>query len=162
MVLWACLAFPYNDKGLQYLNVGTREDSHSAVVLSFIPVLIDLLINVNNISLLQRKLPVDRGSEHFSRCFNTYYARLRYLILAKGDFKQSQRGQIMGRGVKSDRKPLFRKSHHVAHFVQSFAGGVLTHKLSSTWKFSEALLVYCCLLSAFFVNAICLEYWHTT
>lgn len=44
-----------------YLDVGAREDAHPAVVLAFVPVLVDLLINVNNVSLLQRKLPVNRG-----------------------------------------------------------------------------------------------------
>lgn len=53
-------AFPQKQKELRYLNVGAWEDAHPAVVLSFIPVLVDLLINVNNVSLLQRKLPVNR------------------------------------------------------------------------------------------------------
>ena len=54
--------FPEEGKELPYLDVGAREDAHPAVVLSFVPVLINLLINVNNVSLLQRKLPVNRGS----------------------------------------------------------------------------------------------------
>lgn len=61
-MLWACPALPSRNKELWYLDVGAREDAHPAVVLSFVPVLIDLLINVNNVSLLQRKLPVNRGS----------------------------------------------------------------------------------------------------
>lgn len=59
MALWAEPAFP-EEKGLRYLDVGAREDAHPAVVLAFVPVLVDLLINVNDVSLLQRKLPVNR------------------------------------------------------------------------------------------------------
>lgn len=71
-VLWAWLGFYSERQGLQYLDVGAWEDSHSAMVFAFVPVLINLLINVNNVSLLQRKLPVDRGSLHFSKCFSMY------------------------------------------------------------------------------------------
>jgi len=39
-----------------YLDVGAREDPHPAVMLSFIPVLINLLVDVHNVPLLQRKL----------------------------------------------------------------------------------------------------------
>lgn len=71
---------------LQYLDVGAREDPHPAVMLSFVPVLINLLIDVNNVPLLQRKLPVDRGSWHFSRCFKMWKMKT-LQFLAKGDFE---------------------------------------------------------------------------
>jgi len=49
-------------KASSYLDVRPREDANSAMVLAFIPVLVDLLVNVNNISFLQRKLPVNNTS----------------------------------------------------------------------------------------------------
>lgn len=45
-----------------YLYVWTWEDANSAMVFTFIPVLVNLLVNVNNISFLQRKFPVNNTS----------------------------------------------------------------------------------------------------
>lgn len=45
-----------------YLYVGSWEDANSAMVFTFIPVLVNLLVNVNNISFLQRKFPVNNTS----------------------------------------------------------------------------------------------------
>lgn len=77
--------FP-GQKELQYLDVGAWEDPHPAVMLSFVPVLINLLIDVNNVPFLQRKLPVDRESWHFSRCFKMWKMKTLH-FLAKDDFE---------------------------------------------------------------------------
>lgn len=53
-------AVPWEQEELQYLDVGAREDAHPAVVLAFVPVLINLLVDVNDVPLLQWKLPVKR------------------------------------------------------------------------------------------------------
>lgn len=45
-----------------YLYVGSWEDANSAMVFTFIPVLVNRLVNVNNISFLQRKFPVNNTS----------------------------------------------------------------------------------------------------
>lgn len=76
--------FPEKETEPGYLDVGAGEDPHPAVMLSFVPVLIDLLINVNDVSLLQRKLPVDRGSQHFRRCSNECKTEM-LGVLAKED-----------------------------------------------------------------------------
>jgi len=70
--------------GRKKLDVGAREDPHPAVMLSFIPVLINLLVDVHNVPLLQRKLPVDRRSEHVSRCLKMCKMKTLH-FLAKGD-----------------------------------------------------------------------------
>lgn len=49
-------------KGSSYLYVWSWEDANSAMVFTFEPVLVNLLINVNNISFLQRKFPVNNTS----------------------------------------------------------------------------------------------------
>lgn len=79
-------AFPEKETEPAYLDVGAGEDPHPAVMLSFVPILINLLINVNDVSLLQRKLPVDRGSRHFRRCSNESKTEM-LSVLAKGDFE---------------------------------------------------------------------------
>ena len=76
--------FPEKETEPGYLDVGAGEDPHPAVMLSFVPVLIDLLINVNDVSLLQRKLPVDRGSRHFRRRSNECKTEM-LGVLAKED-----------------------------------------------------------------------------
>lgn len=45
-----------------YLYIGSWEDANSAMVFTFIPILVNLLVNVNNISFLQRKFPVNNTS----------------------------------------------------------------------------------------------------
>lgn len=69
MVLWARQALLWKEREQSYLDVGAREDPHPAMVLSFIPVLVDLLVDVHNVPLLQGELPVNTGLEHVSRCF---------------------------------------------------------------------------------------------
>lgn len=49
-------------KESSYLYVWSWEDANSAMVFTFEPVLVNLLVNVNNISFLQRKLPVNNTS----------------------------------------------------------------------------------------------------
>lgn len=49
-------------KKSSYLYVWSWEDANSAVVFTFEPVLVNLLVNVNNISFLQRKFPVKNTS----------------------------------------------------------------------------------------------------
>lgn len=91
-------------------------------MLSFIPVLIDLLINVHDVSLLQRKLPVDRGSQHLIRCPNVCKIKM-LLVLAKGDFEWGQRGQVTEEAAPyvGATTPLFRKLQHIGH-VSSLVG----------------------------------------
>lgn len=78
--------------GLWYLDIGAWEDSHPAMVFTFIPVLIDLFIDVNNISLLQRQLPVDGKPLPVSRCFKTHMGKTLQLLVQQ-DFTWSERGQ---------------------------------------------------------------------
>lgn len=49
-------------KESSYLYVWSWEDANSAMVFTFEPVLVNLLVNVNNISFLQRKFPVNNTS----------------------------------------------------------------------------------------------------
>lgn len=75
---------PPSGRELRYLDVGAREDAHPAVVLAFVPVLIDLLVDVNNVALLQGKLPVNRGSCTLAGVSARARGR-RVVVLAKGD-----------------------------------------------------------------------------
>lgn len=78
--------FPEKETEPAYLDVGAGEDPHPSVMLSLVPILINLLINVNDVSLLQRKLPVDRGSRHFRRCSKECKTEM-LSVLAKGNFE---------------------------------------------------------------------------
>lgn len=83
--------FPEKEQSQKVPRCRCGEDPHPAVMLSFVPVLIDLLINVSDVSLLQRKLPVDRGSQHFRRCSNECKTAM-LGVLAKEDSEWGQRG----------------------------------------------------------------------
>lgn len=43
-----------------YLHIGCRENASSAMMLSFKPVVVDLPVDVNNVSFLQWQLPAKR------------------------------------------------------------------------------------------------------
>lgn len=140
-------ALLYKDEELQYLDVGAWEDPHPAVVLSFVPVLIDLLINVNDVSLLQRKLPVDRGPWNMSRCLNMCKIKALH-FLAKGASSEVTNDRRGGSIFRSENLTVQEIVSHLA-FSQSFGGWMLTFKLTTTAKCSEALSV-CCFVSVCF------------
>lgn len=80
--------------GLWYLNIGAWEDSHPAVVFTFIPVLINLFVDVNNVSLLQRQLPVDQRSLPFSRCFRIRMEKTLQFLLQQDVYMESKGSKI--------------------------------------------------------------------
>jgi hypothetical protein len=67
------------------------------MVFTFIPVLVNLSVDVNNVSLLQRQLPVDGRSLSFSRCFKMRVVKTQDFYMESRESKfQKMGGSILG------------------------------------------------------------------